>query len=57
MVMAAGLIAGAVAQDAKPKDVAKLLKDQLVAVDGDTVKAAKLEEGMDYYLVYHSASW
>jgi hypothetical protein len=43
--------------EAMPKDVAKLLEAQLVVADGDEVKAAKLDKGMEYYLVYHSASW
>ena len=68
-MMAAGVMAsGAVAQDSGAKtteekgaegakDIAKLLKDQLIEVDGEKVKPAKLDEGMEYYLVYHSASW
>ncbi len=39
------------------KDVAKLLDEQLIVADGEGVKAAKLEKGMEYYLIYHSASW
>jgi hypothetical protein len=73
MMMSVGLLAIADAQEAgaklelkpaaeaggeaEPKDLAKLLKDQLIAVDGDKVAEAKFEDGMDYYLVYHSASW
>ena len=41
----------------KAVDVVKTLKDQLITVDGDEVEDAELEEGMDYYLVYHSSSW
>ena len=41
----------------KSKDLVTLLKDQLIVADGEETKAAKLEEGMDFYLVYHSASW
>lgn len=49
--------AGADADAVISKDVAKLLDEQLIVADGEGVKAAKLEKGMDYYLVYHSASW
>ena len=50
--------AAAAAEEAvKAKDLGKLLKDQLIKVEGEKVEPAKLEEGMEYYLVYHSASW
>ena len=50
--------AGAAAEKAvKSKDLATLLKDQLIVADGEKTKAAKFDEGMEYYLVYHSASW
>ena len=49
--------AGADADAVISKDVATLLDEQLIVADGEGVKAAKLEKGMDYYLVYHSASW
>ena len=53
-----GDAAAAAAEDAvKSKDLATLLKDQLIVADGEKTKATKLEEGMEYYLVYHSASW
>ena len=38
-------------------DVVKTLKDLLIVADGEGVKTATLEEGRDFYLVYHSASW
>ena len=47
----------AAVDEAMPKDVAKLLEEQLIVADGDEVKPAKLDKGMEYYLVYHSASW
>jgi hypothetical protein len=62
---AVGLIGGAYGQDAKQGeaggsdavDVVKTLKDLLIVADGEEVKAAELEEGKDFYLIYHSASW
>jgi len=42
---------------AKAVDVVKALAGQLIVADGEKLKAAGLEEGMEYYLVYHSASW
>ncbi|MGI9241602.1 MAG: hypothetical protein ACR2RV_12440 [Verrucomicrobiales bacterium] len=72
MMVSSGLVAGAIGQDtgakvdgaaavgideAMPKDVTKLLDEQLIVADGEKVKATKLEKGMEYYLVYHSASW
>jgi len=53
----ADIAAVAAEEAAKPKDVVALLKDQLIVADGEKVKDAALEEGMEYYLVYHSASW
>ena len=38
-------------------DIGKLLKDQLIKIEGEKATAAKFDEGMEYYLVYHSASW
>jgi hypothetical protein len=38
-------------------DVVKTLTDLLIVADGEEVKEAELEEGKDFYLVYHSASW
>ena len=50
--------AAAAAENAlKSKDLAKLLKGQLIVADGEKTKAAEFEEGMEFYLVYHSASW
>ena len=73
MMVSSGLVAGAIGQDAgaggdgaaatasigeaMPQDVAKLLDEQLIVADGEKVKAAKLEKGMEFYVVYHSASW
>ena len=44
-------------EKAESTGIAKLLKDQLIKIEGEEVKPAKLKEGMEYYLVYHSASW
>lgn len=48
---------GAVVGEARPQNVVKALNDLLIVADGEEVKGAQLETGMDYYLVYHSASW
>ena len=54
---AGSAIAGEPAAAGGEQDMVKLLKDQLIVVDGEKVEAAELEAGKEFYLVYHSASW
>ena len=69
--MAAGLLVAANAQEAaekdakvevveeakKPSELGALMKDQLIEIKDDKEQPAEFVEGMEYYVVYHSASW